>query len=674
MNIRFGREVCGNLEISEQREWLITNGIGAYGCGTVSGLLTRCYHGLLLAALEPPLGITLLLTKLDETVIYNNVAYPLYTNRWADGAISPKGYKQLESFYLDGTTPVWVYACADALIQKRVWMQQGDNTTYIRYKMLRGSLPLSLQLKALVNYRDRHSNTQNYNKPYEINNRDRGLEIKASADAVNLYLSGIKNQQDVVSWQIANEWYRNFALAVEKYRGLNSVEDHLYAGNCSVDLNLGESVTIVASAEGWGWRAGKVEEAEEAEEAREHEKLLINTFSINSKLETVPSWIEQLVLAADQFIVDRQSADVPDGKTIIAGYPWFGDWGRDTMISLPGLTLTTGRFEVAKVILQTFARYIDKGMLPNVFPDRGETPDYNTCDASLWYFEAIRDYFAHTRDKQLLTQLYPALVEIIDWHRRGTRYNIHLDSDGLIYAGETGVQLTWMDAKVDEWVVTPRIGKPVEINALWYNALIIMSQFANYLGKSGQEYQQMAAKTKKGFQRFWNDDLHYCYDVLDTPDGDDNSLRPNQIFAVSLPVMGLGKNLPLLDDKQQKQVVDIVARHLLTSYGLRSLACKHRDYVGIYKGDRYQRDGAYHQGTVWGWLIGHFVQAHLKVYQNPELCRSFLEPMSQHLVGGCVGSLSEIFDGDAPFIPRGAYAQAWSVAEVLRAWDSLGNQ
>ncbi|MGF1588448.1 MAG: amylo-alpha-1,6-glucosidase [Pleurocapsa sp.] len=670
MSIKFGREVGGNLEISEHREWLVTNGIGGYAAGTVSGLLTRCYHGLLLAALKPPLGITLLLTKLDETVVYGNAAYPLYTNRWADGTIAPHGYKQLERFYLKGTTPVWVYACADALIEKRIWMQQGKNTTYIQYKMLRGSQPLSLSVKALVNYRDRHGHTRNSDRLYEIVNQNQGIKIKAFPDATSLYLSSVKNQ-GVIAWQINHEWYKDFALAVEKYRGLNSIEDHLYAGNCRVDLQPGESVTMVAST-----KNGENRGQEDDEKKRQREQELIELFSDRHQPKVIPSWIQQLVLAADHFIVDRPIADVPQGKTIIAGYPWFGDWGRDTMISLPGLTLTTGRFEVAKVILRTFAKYIDRGMLPNVFPDRGETPEYNTVDASLWYFEAIRDYLTHTGDKQLLIELYPALVEIIDWHRRGTRYNIHLDADGLIYAGEQGVQLTWMDAKVGNWVVTPRIGKPVEINALWYNALVIMSQFASYLGKSEKEYLEMAAKTREGFQRFWHPDLQYCYDVLDTPDGNDDSLRPNQIFAVSLPAMGVGKNLPLeaklaplLNTQQQKQVVEIISRRLLTSHGLRSLCPNHPDYVGIYGGDRLQRDGAYHQGAVWGWLIGHFVQAHLKVYQNPEVCKSFLEPMSEHLAAGCVGSLSEIFDADAPFTPRGAFAQAWTVAEVLRGWD-----
>jgi len=660
MNLKFGRE-CGHLSISESREWLVTNGIGGFASGTVSGLLTRSYHGLLLATLQPPVDITLMLTKLDETVTYNDANYPLHSNRWADGAIAPEGYKNIESFYLDGTTPVWVYACADALIEKRIWMQQGENTTYIEYKMLRGSLPLTLNLKALVNYRDRHSSTDSKDLQYLVLDRQQGIKVQVSSNAAELYLSAIKGQE-TIAWETHNEWYKDFSLAVEAYRGLKSVEDHLYAVNCSIDLDLGESVTIVASSDRWGRR-------EDWKTRGESDRELINIFQSNTKLKAIPGWIEQLVLAADQFIVNRPLADIPDGKSIIAGYPWFSDWGRDTMISLPGLTLTTGRYEVAKVILRTFAKYIDRGMLPNVFPDRGATPEYNTVDASLWYFEAVRDYYAHTGDKQLLIELYPALVGIIEWHQKGTRYNIHLDTDGLIYAGETGVQLTWMDAKVGDWVVTPRIGKPVEINALWYNALIIMSGLAKDLDRSDTEYLKMAANTKKGFQRFWNADLNYCYDAIDTPDGNDASLRPNQIFAVSLPVMNPGSDFDLLNNKQQQQIVDLVAQHLLTSHGLRSLSTTHPDYTGIYGGDRLQRDGAYHQGTVWGWLIGHFVQAHLQVYKNPELAQSFIQPLIDHLQDGCVGSISEIFDGDSPFIPRGAFAQAWSVAEVLRAWE-----
>lgn len=669
IKLSFGREICGNLALAEQREWLVTNGIGGFAAGTVAGLLTRRYHGLLLAALQPPLGRTLLLTKLDETVTYGDAQYPLFTNRWADGTVAPHGYLHLESFALDGTIPVWLYGCADGLLEKRLWMKPGKNTTYICYSYIRGSQPLSLSLKALVNNRDYHHSTrvENKNKSCGVIEliKDRQLAIKTFVDTPSLYLSAIaSNPESNFTWSLTNTWYRNFALAVENYRGLDAIEDHWLPcrGNCV--LQPGDSLTIVASTEKDGETGRQTEEA-----TKKKEQELIELFYTQNQLKTAPAWIEQLVLAADQFIVPRPLKNHPQGKTIIAGYPWFGDWGRDTMIALPGLTLTTGRFEVARVILRTFAQYIDGGMLPNLFPDVGETPGYNTVDATLWYFEAIRDYYAHTQDQELLIELYPALAEIIDWHRRGTRYNIYLDDDGLIYAGEKGIQLTWMDAKVGDWVVTPRIGKPVEVNALWYNALVIMTQLAQALGKSGQEYHQMATRTKKGFQRFWHRDLNYCYDVLDSPEGNDLSLRPNQIFAVSLPVKVQGANpSPLLDDQQQKQVVEVVAQHLLTSYGLRSLAPQESDYIPIYGGTPLQRDGGYHQGTVWSWLMGHFLQAHLQVYQNPELARSFVLPMAHHLEDACVGNISEIFDGDLPFIPRGAFAQAWSVAEVLRGW------
>ncbi|MEM8779578.1 MAG: amylo-alpha-1,6-glucosidase, partial [Cyanobacteria bacterium P01_G01_bin.49] len=378
---------------------------------------------------------------------------------------------------------------------------------------------------------------------------------------------------------------------------------------------------------------------------------------------------KQLVLAADQFIVDRPLSHDPDGKTIIAGYPWFADWGRDTMIALPGLTLTTGGTEIARQILSTFAKYLDGGMLPNVFPDDGEIPQYNTVDAILWYFEAIRAYYSTTGDTSLLTHLYPLLQDVIDWHRQGTRYNIHLDSDHLIYSGQEGTQLTWMDAKVGEWVVTPRIGKPIEVNVLWYNALTVMIEISEVLGQPSAEYQQMAQNTHKGFQRYWHASLKYCHDVLDSPTGHDKSLRPNQIFAVSLPYST--KVPPLLNPEQQKLVVDTVAKNLITSYGLRSLCAAHHQYKGHYGGDQVARDGSYHQGIVWSWLMGHFIEAHWRVYDDRTLAKSFLEPIANHLHDGCVGNISEIFDGDAPMAPRGCFAQGWSVAEVLRVWTKL---
>ena len=388
------------------------------------------------------------------------------------------------------------------------------------------------------------------------------------------------------------------------------------------------------------------------------------------------------MLAADQFIVKRQSSIKSSGNTIIAGYHWFTDWGRDTMISIPGITLSTNRPEVARNILLTYAAYVDKGILPNRFPDADpgfesihNYPEYNTVDATLWLFEAIRAYHVFmlqqsdgkNGDGDLISEILPILEQIITWHLKGTRHGIHVDQhDGLLFAGEQGVQLTWMDAKVDDWVVTPRIGKPVEINALWYNALKVMAVLTLYIGESAEEYIQLAGVTREGFSRFWNEEYGYCNDVIDGPLGIDSSLRPNQLIAVSL-------HYSQLESWQQKQVVDVCARELLTSYGMRSLSPKDSQYRGIYIGDIYQRDGAYHQGTVWGWLLGPFVEAHLKVYHDVDTAAAFLKPFVSHLSDHGLGSISEIFDGDPPYSPRGCIAQAWSVGEILRIWSKLSN-
>ncbi|MEM6614128.1 MAG: amylo-alpha-1,6-glucosidase [Cyanobacteria bacterium P01_C01_bin.72] len=667
MSLKFGRDASCNLEIAESREWLITNGIGGYASGTIAGILTRNYHGLLVAALEPPVARTLLLTKLDENVNYIGQSYPLSANRWADGTVAPQGYLHLESFTLDETSPVWRFALADGLLEKRIWMQQGENTTYISYSYLRGSQPLTLSLKVLVNHRSYHGGT-NSGAAAEIETTAKGLEIKVFPDAQALYLSAIASSQTQLEWSIHNTWYENFVLGIEQYRGLNQIDANLHAATVEITLQPGETITLVASTE-------KEPQAGSQSARKKRDRQLIDLFCERNQLSSVPNWIERLVLASDQFVVDRPLTDNPDGKTVIAGYPWFTDWGRDTMISLSGLTITTGRYEIAKTIIRTFAKYVDQGMLPNVFPDAGTTPEYNTVDATFWYFEAIRNYYQATADRELIEELFPLLNGIIDWHIKGTRYRIQMDDDGLIYAGETGVQLTWMDAKVGDWVVTPRIGKPIEVNALWYNALVCMVYFAQAIGKSGDRYLQLAEKTRSHFSKFWYEEGGYCYDVIDSPDGNDPSFRPNQIFAVSLPGLNTGhkqythqSSELLLLPEQRKMVVDRVGQRLLTSYGLRSLDLNNPSYVGIYGGDTLKRDGSYHQGTTWGWLIGHYVQAHLRVYQDPPLSRSFIEPMIDHLQDGCLGSISEIFDGNVPFTPRGCFAQAWSVAEVLRTW------
>ncbi len=656
--IDFGRDLCGDLHQAEAREWLVTNGLGGYASGTVAGLLTRRYHGMLVAALTPPVGRTLLVAKLDETAEYGGRRFELFANRWHGGAVTPCGYRYLERFRLEGTVPTWTYALADALLEKRVWMEQGANTTCVRYDLIRGTGPVSLAVKALGNYRDYHGSTRGNGWRMRIESVERGLAVTAYDGAVPFYLLSDRGKSEA-----AHDWHVGFDLAVERARGLDDREDHLQVGTIHAAVEEGKPLTIVLSTDA----NASLDGAKALERRRRHERNLAGVFARAhpTLAKQVPPWVGQTLLAADQFIVDRPSPDDPNGRSVIAGYHWFGDWGRDTMIALPGLTLTTGRPAIARQILKTFARFVDRGMLPNRFPDAGATPEYNTVDATLWYVEAIRAYHAATGDDRLVRELFPVLAEIVDWHRRGTRYGIRLDhADGLLRAGEEGVQLTWMDAKVEGWVVTPRIGKPVEVNALWYNALRAMAALARIAKKPSGEYGDLAARAAAGFAQYWNESLGYCYDVLDGPDGDDPSLRPNQIFAVSLPESPLGS-------AQRKAIVDVCARHLVTSHGLRSLTPDHPRYAGQYGRDQRSRDAVYHQGTVWGWLLGPFVTAHLKVYQDPVLARSFLEPMSGHLRMRGLGTMSEIFDGDPPFAPRGCIAQAWTVAEMLRVWAEI---
>jgi predicted glycogen debranching enzyme len=654
--IDFGRDICNNFTSAVEREWLVTNGIGGYAAGTVAGVLTRRYHGLLFAALNPPSKRVLLLAKLDEMVTYGGKDYPLFANHWRDQNVEPRGYHNIERFCLEGTTPVWHFSLADALLEKRLWMQPGSNTTYIHYELRRASLPLTMQIKALVNYRSHHANTLGEGWKMQVKPINHGLAVTAWEGASPLFVFGQKAEVF-----LEHKWNRGFYYSIEDFRGLDPIDDHLWTGTYIVSLSPGESFTLVASIEEKPPLSG--ESAYAVRREYEERILLLSSQSVGK--ETDPAWARQLVLAADQFIVSRAHQNDPEGRSIIAGYPWFGDWGRDAMISVPGLTLATGRHQEARKILLTFKEFVDRGMLPNRFTEEGEIPEYNTVDATLWYFEALRDYFAVTGDEPLIREVYPTLEDIVAWHRKGTRFNIHLDpEDGLLYAGEPSVQLTWMDAKVGDWVVTPRTGKPVEINALWYNALRVMEEFARNLGKSPKPYQNFAHRTAQGMGRFWNSEVGYCYDVLDGPGGSDPSLRPNQLFAVSL-------HYSAFDRERQKSIVDICAQQLYSSHGLRSLASDSPAYIGHYGGDQQERDAAYHQGTVWGWLIGPFISAHWKVYKDSTLARSYLDPLIRNLESHGVGNVSEIFDGDAPHLPRGCFAQAWSVAEILRCWRTI---
>jgi len=658
----FGREICGDPAAAEAREWLVTNGLGGYACGTLAGNVTRRYHGLLVAALHPPVGRTLLVSSLDGTAEYDGQHFPLSTQRWWNAGhpslVPEGGHRHIERFRLEGTTPVWTYALADAQLEKRVWMCQGENTTCIAFSYVRGCGPLRLALKALVNYRDYHSATHAGEWWMNVEPVAHGLRVTAFDGAVPFFLLSAG-----ASAETAHDWYRDFDLPAERERGLEDHEDHLHAGTFRATLVPGDSISIVLSTRPDPELSPGAAETGNLES--QHRLLAQWRASDPGLEEEAPVWIRQLVLAADQFIAARPLPGEPSARTVIAGYPWFCDWGRDTMISLPGLTLSTGRPEIARSVLHTFERFVDAGMLPNNFPDAGTTPEYNTVDATLWFFEAVRQYHAATADDEFLARLFPVLESILDHHRRGTRHNIHVDSaDGLLYAGVPGVQLTWMDARVGDRVITPRIGKPVEINALWYNALLTMARFAARLKRHADSYTDMARRVRAGFEKFWNAPQGCCFDVIDGPSGNEACIRPNQIFAVSLPESPLSP-------QQQSAVVEVCARRLLTSFGLRSLAPAETGYAGRYEGGPAARDSVYHQGTVWAWLLGPFALAWMRVNHDAPGALALLEPMAHHLQAACVGSISEIFDADPPFLPRGCFAQAWSVAEVLRAWTEI---
>jgi predicted glycogen debranching enzyme len=519
--------------------------------------------------------------------------------------------------------------------------------------------PLKLAIKLLVNSRDHHGSGRPWDFNPFIEQDPDGLYVRHP----NWFTLTIKTRGGSLQSDMA--WYDNFHLSTECERGLPDVDSHLCVGEAMLNLDSEEWVGIVASTE--DNPSCYLTEAMRRHQVFDEGQLKRSQVTMPALIDA-PEWISQLVLATSSFIFSRPLPDVPDGESIIAGYPWFGDWGRDTMIALPGLTLATGRFDTASRILNTFARFISQGMLPNVFPGAGDTPEYNTVDAALWYIEAWRAYVAAIHDIASLKQVFAVLADIIDWHVKGTRYQIKVDNaDGLLYAGEEGVQITWMDAKVGDYVVTPRIGKPVEINALWYNALTAMAEFATMLNEPASQYQTLAEKAKAGFKRFIKADGTGLADVLDGPNGDDFTLRPNQIFAVSL-------HASPLDDKTQHEVLSVCGRELLTSYGLRSLNVGNPEFKPHYQGGVWQRDTSYHQGPIWAFLLGHYALAEYRVSGDAAKAQANLEPIRNHLADAALGSVSEIFDGDPPHTPRGAPAQAWSAACTLEAWAYLERQ
>ena len=631
-----------DFETSKSLEWIETNGLGGYASGTVSGALTRRYHGLLVAALNPPVGRMVLVSKLDETIVTSTTRFELSSNQYP-AVVHPKGFKHLIGFERN-LFPEFHYQVGDVEIRKTILAIQGENTTVIIYEVMAAKEKFNLELLPLYACRNFHSTSRANNaihQEYAFENGQLSWINYQGCPEVFIHVPHSKFIED-------KNWYYNFEYAIERERGLDFKEDLYTHGKFSVELRKGSKLGIILSTEG---STGK-DAFQLFEKEKSRRENVVKRFSKNENL-------KRLALAADQFIVKRG-----DLKTIIAGYHWFSDWGRDTMISLPGLCLVTGRFEDAKNILLAFSNSVSEGMLPNRFPDDGEAPEYNTIDATLWFFHAIYKYYDYTTDLAFVKSVLPVLKEIIEWHYKGTRYNIHVDpSDELLYGGQDGVQLTWMDAKVGDWVVTPRKGKPVEINALWYNALSITRYLTQECGLADESeaYGIKASKVLDSFNtKFWNEENGYLYDCID---GDylDKSIRPNQIYAIGLP-------FPLLNKEKSAKVFQVVKKYLLTAKGLRSLDPGNKDYCSVYSGDQRKRDGAYHQGTVWSFLLGAYIDALMLVKKEKGKAEAttILTNFFAHLNEAGVGSVSEIFDADPPHAPHGCIAQAWGVAEVLR--------
>jgi predicted glycogen debranching enzyme len=656
--IEIDQNICRDLEAAQTREWLETNGLGGFASSTIVGLNTRRYHGLLTAATKPPVGRMVLLSKFEEALIIDGKRYEISANQYP-GTVHPQGFQLQTGFRLD-PFPIFTYEVEGIEIEKSVFMVQGENTTVVQYEFRQSKGPqadtlrYTFEIRPLIAFRDYHSTThENSTLNSHVELEDGRASVAPYVDLPTLYFA-----HDAGQIETSGNWYRNFEYRVEQERGLDFREDLFspFALTSAIDQTVlakksSARVSIIASTD-----------RRDAKQASAYRKAEIKRRqAITQSAPRDNDLVRALTVAADQYVVVRG-----EQKTIIAGYHWFADWGRDTMIALPGLTLATGRFEIAKSILLEFAKHVDQGMLPNRFPDVGETPEYNTVDATLWFFEAVRALVHYTSEFDFVRDnLYEVLRDIVEWHVRGTRYGIHVDTDGLLFSGAPGVQLTWMDAKVGDWVVTPRTGKAVEIQALWYNALRVMEGLAEKFGDEANEkkYKTMATCAHKSFkEHFWNEETGCLYDVIN---GDelDASIRPNQVLAISL-------TNSLVSKTRAKSILRVVERELLTPRGLRTLSPNDSRYIGRYEGDPRSRDGAYHQGTVWPWLIGPYITAYGKTFGEDagrKFATDWLNNFDDHLTEACLGQVSEIFDGDLPHTPRGCVAQAWSIAELLRA-------
>ncbi len=650
-----------------RREWLVTNGLGGYASSTVAGVVTRRYHGLLVASLPAPLGRIVMLNHLLERVrVRGDEPVWLGDEHEVAGPNAADRTTRLAEFRVELGLPVWRYSVGGVEIEKRVLMPHGQNTVHVSYRLLSGSGPVRLTLRPSVHFR-----------PYEAPvNSSEALTYRLVASGPRYELCASEEWPSLrmliygpgAALTLDAKGRSEVPYRMEALRGYDAAGSLWSPGYFRVDLAPDLPVTLVASTEPWETVAAlQPADALRAETDRRRHLLAIAGCADRPGLEA------ELVLAADQFIITpagrseeaaRAKAAGEEVRTVIAGYHWFTDWGRDTMISLEGLTLSTGRHREAASILKTFAHYVRDGLIPNMFPDGAREGLYHTADATLWFFHAMERFVRATEDTETVRRLIPTFVDIVRKHIEGTHFGIGVDpADGLLRQGAAGYQLTWMDAKVDDWVVTPRRGKAVEINALWYNALRLLQSWLRDHGgdAGGLDLEAHASRARAAFNaRFWNGRTGYLFDVVDGEQGDDPACRPNQVFAISL-------DQPVLETTHWDSVMRVVRQRLLTPVGLRSLEPDHPDYKPKYFGDLRARDAAYHQGTVWAWLIGPFVDAWLKVYPDDRAgARRIVEGFEPHLTDACVGSISEIFDAEPPFVPRGCVAQAWSVGEVLR--------
>jgi predicted glycogen debranching enzyme len=652
------------------REWLVTNGLGGYASGSVAGACTRRYHGLLVSALPAPLGRMVMLSHFSEEIVLpDETVVDFSSEEFSENHLNLHSAEFLREFRLEAGMPVWRYDIHGCILEKRLVMPHLQNTVFISYHLVCKEGIIRLRLRPSMHFREHEAPVSlPFEKPYRITAYGDQYEVSAEGNFPFLRFSLYGPDKGFV---LSGGQFKTVFYRVEQSRGYECRGQLWSPGYLRTTLHPGQTFTVVASTEPWETILALQPDEAFRNELKRRRKLLEASAPVARS-----GWAAELVLAADQFIITpstrvadaaRAHAAGDDVRTVIAGYHWFTDWGRDTMISLEGLTLTTGRRAEAGYILRTFGHYIRDGLIPNMFPEREQKGLYHTADATLWYFHAIEKYLEATGDRDTLELLMPKLLDIIDHHVRGTRFGIGVDpADGLLRQAEEGYQLTWMDAKVGDWVVTPRRGKAVEVNALWYNALRLLENWTRELisDEKAQTYADLAARTFESFnQRFWYDEGGYLYDVIDGDNvASDTSLRPNQILSFSL-------SHPVLEPTRWKSILDVVQKHLLTPYGLRSLKPGHPDYKPQYYGDLRARDAAYHQGTVWAWLIGPFIDAWLRVYPDDYAgARRFLSGFATHLGDACIGSISEIFDADEPFIPRGCVAQAWSVAEVLRCW------